>query len=209
MFAYLQKSEGSEGFHHIVNFLNTCHIKYALIENPTINVSLIEQFWQTASTSTLKNGDMEITATIDMKVKVVFEASIRIHLKLEDSDGINTLPTTEIFEQLTLMGGRDTKIPQSSGPPGKVGDEAIDKELGDRMERAVTTASSLEVEQDSGSGPKCQYTILGGVEAQTRFEVASKWSINPPPSRVNTLGSGEDNMKLMKLMEHCTKLSEL
>ncbi|GJX58936.1 putative ribonuclease H-like domain-containing protein [Tanacetum coccineum] len=47
--------------------------------------------------------------------------------------------------------GRDTKIPQSSGPPIKVGDEAIHKELGDRMERAATTASSLEVEQDSGS----------------------------------------------------------
>ncbi|GKB84120.1 hypothetical protein Tco_0956392, partial [Tanacetum coccineum] len=36
--------------------------------------------------------------------------------------------------------GRDTKIPQSSGPPIKVGDEAVHKELGDRMERAATTA---------------------------------------------------------------------
>ncbi|GKC51429.1 putative ribonuclease H-like domain-containing protein [Tanacetum coccineum] len=47
--------------------------------------------------------------------------------------------------------GRDTKIPQSSGPPEKVGDEAVHKELGDRMERAATTASSLEAEQDSGN----------------------------------------------------------
>ncbi|GJR98943.1 putative ribonuclease H-like domain-containing protein [Tanacetum coccineum] len=47
--------------------------------------------------------------------------------------------------------GRDTKIPQSSGPPIKVGDEAVHKELGDRMERAATTASSLEAEQDSGN----------------------------------------------------------
>ncbi|GJY48529.1 putative ribonuclease H-like domain-containing protein [Tanacetum coccineum] len=45
--------------------------------------------------------------------------------------------------------GQDTKIPQSSGPPKKVGDEAVHKELGDRMERAATTASSLEAEQDS------------------------------------------------------------
>ncbi|GJR71429.1 hypothetical protein Tco_0083794 [Tanacetum coccineum] len=79
--------------------------------------------------------------------------------------------------------GRDTKIPQSSGSPVKVGDEAVHKELGDKMERAATTASSLEVEQDSGninrtqsmatlndprpygtgsgSGPRCQVTILG------------------------------------------------
>ncbi|GJW10033.1 hypothetical protein Tco_1575860 [Tanacetum coccineum] len=63
-----------------------------------------KQFWQTAFVSTLENGDMEITATIDGKVKVVFEASIRRHLKLEDSDGISTLLTSEIFEQLALMG---------------------------------------------------------------------------------------------------------
>ncbi|GJW72111.1 putative ribonuclease H-like domain-containing protein [Tanacetum coccineum] len=104
MVAYLQKSEGSEGFYQIVDFLNTCHIKYALIKNPTIYVSLIEQFWQTATARTLKNGDMEITATIDGKVKIVSESSIRLHLKLEDSDGISTLPTIVIFEQLALMG---------------------------------------------------------------------------------------------------------
>ncbi|GJR34025.1 hypothetical protein Tco_1209709 [Tanacetum coccineum] len=46
---------------------------------------------------------------------------------------------------------QDTKIPQSSGPLEKVGDEVIHKELGDRMERAATTASSLEAEHDSGN----------------------------------------------------------
>ncbi|GJW19829.1 putative ribonuclease H-like domain-containing protein [Tanacetum coccineum] len=57
--------------------------------------------------------------------------------------------------------GQDTKIPQSGGPPIQVGDEAVHKELGDKIERAATTASSLEVEQDSGSGPRCQETTLG------------------------------------------------
>ncbi|GJY65779.1 hypothetical protein Tco_0468017 [Tanacetum coccineum] len=70
-----------------------------------------------------------------------------------------------------LKRGRDTKIPQSSGLPEKVGDEAVHKELGERMERAGTTASSLEAEQDSGSGPRCQDTKLGDVDAQTRIEV--------------------------------------
>ncbi|GKD85539.1 hypothetical protein Tco_1356693 [Tanacetum coccineum] len=36
-------------------------------------------------------------------------------------------------------------------PLKKVGDEVVHKELGDRMERASTTASSLEAEQDSGA----------------------------------------------------------
>ncbi|GJU71874.1 hypothetical protein Tco_1263279, partial [Tanacetum coccineum] len=103
MVAYLHKTEESEGFHQIVDFLNTSYIKYALTENPTIHVSLIQQFWQTATANTLDSGEVQITATIDGKVKLVSEASIRRHLKLEDSDGITTLPNIEIFEQLTLM----------------------------------------------------------------------------------------------------------
>ncbi|GJV98497.1 retrovirus-related pol polyprotein from transposon TNT 1-94 [Tanacetum coccineum] len=44
------------------------------------------------------------TDTIDGKVKVVSEASIRRHLKLEDSDGISTLPTLEIFSKISSNG---------------------------------------------------------------------------------------------------------
>ncbi|GJV19857.1 hypothetical protein Tco_1368877 [Tanacetum coccineum] len=52
-----------------------------------------------------KDGVRGITATIDRKGKVfVSEASTRRHLKLEDSEGLKTLPTAEIFEQLALMG---------------------------------------------------------------------------------------------------------
>ncbi|GJW56835.1 hypothetical protein Tco_0103566 [Tanacetum coccineum] len=50
---------------------------------------------------------------------------------------------------------------------------------------------------------------IGGVEAQTRFDATSKQSNDLPLSRVNTLGSGEDSMKLKKLMELCTKLSDI
>ncbi|GJY47659.1 putative ribonuclease H-like domain-containing protein [Tanacetum coccineum] len=87
--------------------------------------------------------------------------------------------------------------------------ETVYKEWEDRMERAATTASSLDAEQDSGSGPRCQDTILGGVKAQSRFEATSKQSNDPPLSRVNTLGSREDSIKLIELMEYCTILSEL
>ncbi|GKC22366.1 hypothetical protein Tco_1024516 [Tanacetum coccineum] len=104
MVGYLKKTEGSEGFHQIVDFLNTSHIRYALTKNLTIYVSLIQQFWQTATTRTLDNGEMEIIATIDGKVKTLTKASIRKHLKLEDSDGISNLPNTKIFKQLALMG---------------------------------------------------------------------------------------------------------
>ncbi|GKE74944.1 hypothetical protein Tco_1536985, partial [Tanacetum coccineum] len=42
----------------------------------------------------------------------------------------------------------------------------------------------------------------------TRFERLSKQSNDPPLSRVNTLRSGEDRMKLQELMEMRTKLSD-
>ncbi|GKB26068.1 putative ribonuclease H-like domain-containing protein [Tanacetum coccineum] len=89
-------------------------------------------------------------------------------------------------------------------PLKKVGDEVVHKELGNRMERAATTASSLEAEQDSGSGPKCQDTILVDVDAQTRFEIIFKQSNDPPLSSGYTLGSGEDSMKQLELMDLCT-----
>ncbi|GJZ28241.1 hypothetical protein Tco_0572888, partial [Tanacetum coccineum] len=89
-----------------------------------------------------------------------------------------------------------TEISQSSGPIPIVTYETVIKKWEERMERAATTASSLEAEQDScninrtqsmetpnesfpqgtdsGSGPRCQDTILRGAEAQIRFEAASK-----------------------------------
>ncbi|GJT78599.1 hypothetical protein Tco_1045324 [Tanacetum coccineum] len=61
----------------------------------------------------------------------------------------------------------DTEIPHSSGPTKHVADEAVHKERGDSLVRDATTASSLELEQDSGSGLGCQET-MGDTIAQTR-----------------------------------------
>ncbi|GKB29790.1 hypothetical protein Tco_0869191, partial [Tanacetum coccineum] len=109
------------------------------------------------------------------------------------------------------------------------GDETVIKEWEDRMERAATIASSLEAKQDggninrtqfmatlnesfpqetdSGSDPRCQDTILGVQKLKFDLRLHLNKSYDPPLSRVNTLRSGEDNMKLKELMEFCTKLS--
>ncbi|GJS36434.1 hypothetical protein Tco_0534816 [Tanacetum coccineum] len=104
MVAFLNKSEGSEDFHQIIDFPTISHIKYALTKNPTIYTSLIQQFWETTSASTSDNEEMEIAATIDGRVKTITQASIRRHLKLEDVDGISSLPNNAIFKKLALMG---------------------------------------------------------------------------------------------------------
>ncbi|GKE35181.1 hypothetical protein Tco_1454503, partial [Tanacetum coccineum] len=178
MVAYLQKSEGSEGFHQIVDFLTTCHIRYALTESPAIYVSLIEKFWHTATASTLENGDMEITVTIDGKVKVVSEASIRRHLKLEDSDGISDLPTTKNFEQLALMGSKKTAWEQFSS----------------NIATAIICFNFSKL-------------IFVGM-AKNLDKVAATMPHDSPLPRVYLLRSDEGSMTLHELTVLCTTLSK-
>ncbi|GJR40571.1 hypothetical protein Tco_1216255 [Tanacetum coccineum] len=121
------------------------------------------------------------------------------------------------------------KIPQSSSLTDNVADEAVNEEMDDSLERAVTTATSLDVEQDmgninktqsketpneagfigttSGGGPRRQETN-GDTIAQTRFENVSKTSNDPLFVRGNTLRSAEDSLKLNELMELCTNLQQ-
>ncbi|GJS18724.1 hypothetical protein Tco_0413196 [Tanacetum coccineum] len=287
MVAYLKKPTGSEGFQEIVDFLNGSHIRYALTKNPTIYVSLIEKFWQTATVRTVDNGEQEITATVDGKEFTITEASVRRHLQLADVDGISVLPTTEIFDQLSLMGNmkrgfsgehtplfpsmleiqaeegegsghpsepqpppstaqptneepipnvvssshqktqtprqalnKVTELPQTSDPIPNVADEAVYEEWDDIVERAATTAASLDAEQASGNinrtqsttmpnvplpqgigaggSPRCQEAI-GGSIAQTRSERVPTQSNDPPLSRGHTLGSDEGSMALQEL----------
>nr|GEV17547.1 hypothetical protein [Tanacetum cinerariifolium] len=49
MVTYLTKSDASEGFNQIIDFLNESSIKYALTVNPNIYVSCIKQFWTTVA----------------------------------------------------------------------------------------------------------------------------------------------------------------
>ncbi|GKC35419.1 hypothetical protein Tco_1047803 [Tanacetum coccineum] len=88
--------------------------------------------------------------------------------------------------------GRDIEIPQSSGPPEKVGDKAVHKELGDRVQRAATTATSLDAE--------CQEAI-GGTIAQTRSERVPTPSYDSPLLGGNTPGSDEERLKQHELTD--------
>ncbi|GJU65197.1 hypothetical protein Tco_1247032 [Tanacetum coccineum] len=106
---------------------------------------------------------------------------------------------------------KDTKIPQSSVPVENVADKAVYKERDASLERATTTATGLDAEQDrgnisktqskatpnepssigtsSGGGPRLQDTI-GDTIAQTRSENVSKFSNDSLLTGVNTPQSG-------------------
>ncbi|GJZ37931.1 putative ribonuclease H-like domain-containing protein [Tanacetum coccineum] len=104
MVAFLEKSTGSAGFHQIIDFLNRSHICYALTKKPDVYISFIKQFWRSAKATTAKNEEVKIIATIDGHSMTITEGSLRRHLKLDDQDGISSIPNSEIFEQLTVMG---------------------------------------------------------------------------------------------------------
>ncbi|GJU99310.1 hypothetical protein Tco_1328581 [Tanacetum coccineum] len=107
MVAFLSKPEESDGFEQIMDFLNAHPIKYALTVNPTIYISCIEQFWSTVKAKTI-NGEVQLHALVDGKKIIITESTVRRDLQLEDAEGVDCLPNSTIFEQLTLMGSKTT-----------------------------------------------------------------------------------------------------
>nr|GEU64998.1 hypothetical protein [Tanacetum cinerariifolium] len=96
MIVYLTKSDASEGFNQIIDFLNGSSIKYALTVNPNIYVSCIKQFWTTIAVKKV-NDITRLQALLDKKKVVVTKATIRDALRLDDAEGVECLPNEEIF----------------------------------------------------------------------------------------------------------------
>ncbi|GJW03110.1 putative ribonuclease H-like domain-containing protein [Tanacetum coccineum] len=144
-----EQDSGSTRFHQIVVFPNTTHIKYALTENPTIYVSLIHQFWETASATTNQNREMEITATIDGRLKTITEASLRRDLKLEDSA---VAPSTSQPTSTTPITTPETSPSKITSSPSLV--QSLGRDEGNMTLSELTVlctnlsnkATSLEVE---------------------------------------------------------------
>ncbi|GJR73322.1 reverse transcriptase domain-containing protein [Tanacetum coccineum] len=151
---------------------------------------------------------------------------------IETDCGCKSIQNPEIcgcFKLLCAQGKvkKSVKLMMSSDPSDNIIDDAVHKELGDSLVRVVTTASSLEAEQDSGNitktrskatpnessslgttsggGPRCQETMRDTI-AQTRFENVSKHSNDSLLVRGNTLRSDKDRLKLDELMALCTTL---
>nr|GEW10237.1 hypothetical protein [Tanacetum cinerariifolium] len=81
MIAILEKTKHDIDFHEIVDVLEASHLR---IETT--------------------NQETKILVTVDGKPRTISESSLRRHLKLSDQDGISSLPDTELFENLLLMG---------------------------------------------------------------------------------------------------------
>ncbi|GJU88392.1 putative ribonuclease H-like domain-containing protein [Tanacetum coccineum] len=94
---------------------------------------------ETAIVRIVDNGEQEITTTADGKEFTITEASVRRHLQLADVDGMLAIQAEE---------GED---------------KAVYKEWDDIVERATTTAASLDAAQASGNITKTQSTEIPNV----------------------------------------------
>ncbi|GJX29901.1 putative ribonuclease H-like domain-containing protein [Tanacetum coccineum] len=103
MVAYLEKSEGNEEFHEIIDFLKRSSIHFALTVSPIVSTTFVEQFWTSAKSKTINNV-RHITAKVAGKSVSISEASIRSDLRFDDADGIDTLPNQAIFNAIQQMG---------------------------------------------------------------------------------------------------------
>nr|GEV66502.1 hypothetical protein [Tanacetum cinerariifolium] len=103
MVAYLTKSDASEGFNQLINFMNGSYIKYALTVNPDIYVSCIKQFWNIVAIKQV-NDVTRLQSLVDKKKVVITEAAIKEVLRLDDAEGVDCLPNEEIFAELARMG---------------------------------------------------------------------------------------------------------
>ncbi|GJV56833.1 putative ribonuclease H-like domain-containing protein [Tanacetum coccineum] len=136
-------------------------------------------FWASAKVKTV-NGEVQLQALVDGKKVIITETSVRRYLQLEDAIGIECLPNAEIFEQLALMGyGEEYGSVNFLMYPRFV-QVFLDKQVGD-----MSTHDEIFVTPSP-----------------------TKKSNDPPLSRVNTLRSGEDRLKLKELIDLCTKLSD-
>ncbi|GJV87656.1 hypothetical protein Tco_1531594 [Tanacetum coccineum] len=54
------------------------------------------------------NGEQQLHALVDGKKVIITESTVRRDLQLEDEEGVDCLPNSTIFEELTRMGAKTT-----------------------------------------------------------------------------------------------------
>nr|GEX82235.1 hypothetical protein [Tanacetum cinerariifolium] len=126
--------------------------------------------------------------------------------KIKKKEMIQISLDDEIAQRKTRTNIRrmGNKIPQSN-VSSSVADEAITKEMHDRLGRVTTTASSLEAEQG-----RAVVTYLRSKPSlvQARSERLSNLPNELPLKEGNTSRSREGSMQLLELIDICTKLSD-
>ncbi|GJV92786.1 hypothetical protein Tco_1540599 [Tanacetum coccineum] len=81
----------NQGWNHILSCIYVNHFPGVGVRNARLGIETAD-------------GETNILAKINGKQRTISESSIRRHLKLNDKEGISTLPDNELFKNLSLMG---------------------------------------------------------------------------------------------------------
>ncbi|GJS25308.1 hypothetical protein Tco_0453940 [Tanacetum coccineum] len=192
-------------------------------------VKTVRLFRATVKVKTI-NGEVQLQALMDGKKIIITESIVRRDLQLEDAEGVDCLPNATIFEELTRMGAKTTAWNEFSSIMASViiclainqkfnfsnyifesmvknldnTDEAVNKEMGNSLERTVTTATSLDAEQDRGNIAKTQS------KATPNESSSLGTTLGGDPRRQETMGDTitQNRLKLKELMAMCTNLQQ-
>nr|GEW42244.1 hypothetical protein [Tanacetum cinerariifolium] len=169
--------------------------------------SPVRDFWSTARIETTDEGT-HILATVDGIQRTVSELSLRRNLMLRDEDGIVSIPDTELFENLTLMGyniSQNQKLTFQKGQFSHQWKYLIHTIMQCLSPKTKEPASPV---RDVSEGEACP-TDSGFIADQDRATIA-KSSTLPHDSapRVTSLAADEGSMQhtISELTALCTSL---
>ncbi|GJU56061.1 putative ribonuclease H-like domain-containing protein [Tanacetum coccineum] len=164
-------------------------------QDSELELILLEQFWQTASASTLENRDMEITTTIDGKVK--HKRLLLPHKRLHIAPTL----TQKLFSNMKKASkgytGVDIPLFQTMLVQGQILHGEGSTIPVESHHIPISAPSTL---QPPTSPPYMQTTHVA--------EEATTMPYDSPLLRVHSLGSDEGSMTLNELTILCTTLSK-
>ncbi|GJX08900.1 hypothetical protein Tco_0198759 [Tanacetum coccineum] len=220
MVAYLEKSEDNVDFAEIVDFLNVSPISSKSTAWNEFGTNMASAVICLAKKQKFIFSKLVFDAIFNDEYDTPSHTKkvlANVRRKGKDFSGtVTTLFATMLIQSQAVEGegSRQPTEPQhipttaspshSSKPTNLDADKAVHEERGDSVERAATTATSLDTEQGSGNINRTQSMAIPN--APFPQGIGSGGS----PRRQDTMGDrhAQTRMKLQELMDLCTKLSE-
>ncbi|GKC28381.1 hypothetical protein Tco_1035675 [Tanacetum coccineum] len=126
--------------------------------------NLLKQQYENFTASSLKVLDetfdrvQKLISQLEIHGESISQKDVNQKVKVQQCPLIPNTSTTSIQpsvsstsilnKRLRRLKRKDTEVPQPSGPTDNVADEVVYEEMDDSLERAVTTATSLDADQD-------------------------------------------------------------
>ncbi|GJU90054.1 putative reverse transcriptase domain-containing protein [Tanacetum coccineum] len=109
------------------------------------------------------NREVQLHALVDGKKIIITKSTMRRNLQLEDAEGVDCLPNSTIFVQLTLMGATNNSVNEVHSNDNQIFDN-VDYQLNQEMHQGEHLDSDAETEIDDNTIPYHQYLL--DIEAQ-------------------------------------------